>query len=109
MIWRAKKRMFVFAARTDVVRHVQDRPEDLRRDVQQDTGPLMIARTGIPTLRNIETPLRTSINATSWGVDTMTEPADALQQRFTQTLWQFHTIALYELTQAELDVTSTGR
>lgn len=55
------------------------------------------------TLVNMETPLRASMRATSWGVETMTAPAVSVQPVDSLTIHED------QLTEAELHVAGTRR
>lgn len=75
-------------------------------------GSIASELTGIPTLRNIETPFRTSIKATSCGVVTITAPGkDECQYEMAECIScsLIHTFTLNELTETELHVTSARR
>ena len=63
--------------------------------------------TGMPTLRNMEVPLRTSMRATSCGVETMTAPIDPISTSLSTAKRARFTVGLYELANAKLNIACT--
>lgn len=76
-IWRTKKMMWSCASRADEVWLIKENTSDLKVPWSQNARMKLQSRvkhTGTETFRNIAIPLRTSVRATSCGVETITAP-----------------------------------